>query len=390
MIESEKFLELSRELEEHHSIFYTLWQLGKPVADNSIPTAGVSFDSEGQCLEFSFNPEFWDKCSDYDKSFIISHECLHVLFRHGVRCQGTNDIHRANIALDLVVNHTLVNKFGFDRTKLTDWTKLVWVDTIFKPEEEVADNLSYEQYYQLVGPQCPMDTIDCHDKWTEKDSENVINRIEDRLSNEEKTSLRETMKAHGWRFADKSYVPPKKKWETVIKKWARKYNRPDLRDVEQWNRLNRRYTCLQSDFIIPTEMEIEHEVEGKIEVWFFQDTSASCSSHMNRFFKAAKSLPKDRFDVKLHCFDTEVYETTLESGKLYGFGGTEFAPIEKYIQAYMSKNKVPYPQAVFIITDGMGNPVYPKYANRWYWFLTTSYKRCIPEASNVFELSNFE
>jgi predicted metal-dependent peptidase len=394
MIDSAKFLELSRQLEDHHAVFYTLWQLGKPVSDPSIPTACVNFDQEGECLEFAFNPEFWDRCTDDDKLFVICHESLHVILRHGVRCSATKDPHRSNIALDLVVNHMLVTKFGFDRAKITDWKNLIWVETVF-PDQKVADDLSYEQYFQLLSDQ-QMDTLDNHD-WN-TDSEKWIERIEKRLGNEEKESLKNVVEKHSagtepvkfWCFADKTYVKPKKKWETVIKKWAKKYDRHDLRDVEQWVRVNRRYSCLQSDFILPTEMEEKDNSQSKIGVWFFQDTSASCYTHRNRFFTAAKSLPKDRFDVKLYCFDTQVFETTLESGKLYGFGGTAYHPIEQYIQNFVSTNNVAYPQAVFVITDGFGTSVIPKFPDRWFWFLSSTYTLCIPHGSKIFQLKDFE
>jgi len=93
----------------------------------------------------------------------------------------------------------------------------------------------------------------------------------------------------------------------------------------------------------------------------------------------------------MHCFDTEIYETTLASGKLYGFGGTSFDIIEGYIQRKIKYNdNLKYPDAVFIITDGYGNNVYPEIPKRWYWFLSTGYTSCIPKTCNTFALSNYE
>lgn len=398
VINSETFLEISRQLEDHHALFYKMWQLGRPVADKSIPTAAVSFDSEGECMEFAFNPDFWDACSEYDRLFIICHESLHVILRHGVRTIGTTEPHRCNIALDLVVNHMLVNKFGFDRNKLSDWESLIWVDTVFSKKSKVPTDLSFEQYFQLIPPETMLNTLDDHGKWKDKDSEEWVQRVAREMSDDEKDALKEMVNNHSagtepgnlWWFADRSRVKPKKKWETVIKKWAKQYDRPDLRDVEQWARVNRRYSCLESEFILPTEMETEHDIEGRIGVWFFQDTSGSCYSYANRFFKAAKSLPEDRFEVKLHCFDTLVYETTIESGKLYGGGGTSFDILEKYIQRYIKKENVKYPQAVFVITDGFGTNVNPEKPDRWHWFLTSTYVRCIPDECKIFNLKDFE
>ena len=83
-------------------------------------------------------------------------------------------------------------------------------------------------------------------------------------------------------------------------------------------------------------------------------------------------------------FDTKVYETTIESRRLYGFGGTSFDIIEDYIQSYIKKNNLKYPEAVFVITDGCGNSVNPQIPKNWYWFLSKNYITYIPKESNKF------
>jgi hypothetical protein len=183
-------------------------------------------------------------------------------------------------------------------------------------------------------------------------------------------------------------VKHKKKWETVIKKWASKYLKED--EVEQWARRNRRLIFMPNDFMIPSDQEVDSFERDRIQVWFFQDTSGSCQGFINRFFAAAKSLPPEKFDVKMHCFDTRVFETTLESGKLYGFGGTSFSCIERYIQSYITKNGCSYPKAIFVITDGYGDNVYPEIPDRWHWFLSTNCDYNIPKTCKIFSLKDFE
>ena len=90
------------------------------------------------------------------------------------------------------------------------------------------------------------------------------------------------------------------------------------------------------------------------------------------------------------CFDTKVIETNLESKKIYGGGGTSFSCIENYIQSYISKNKLNYPKAIFIISDGMGNSVKPQKPENWYWFLSVNCIRHIPKKSKFYNLSDFE
>jgi hypothetical protein len=107
----------------------------------------------------------------------------------------------------------------------------------------------------------------------------------------------------------------------------------------------------------------------------------------DRFFTAASSLPEDRFNVRLFCFDTKAEETTLESRRVYGGGGTSFACIEEKIRAETEGKK--YPSAVFVITDGMGSKVNPIHPERWYWFLSEDNKKYIPIKSNVYNLDDY-
>ena len=51
----------------HHSLFYKFWQLGKPSFTESIDTAAVVFDKDGNCINFLFNEKFWNECDEYKK-----------------------------------------------------------------------------------------------------------------------------------------------------------------------------------------------------------------------------------------------------------------------------------------------------------------------------------
>jgi hypothetical protein len=185
-------------------------------------------------------------------------------------------------------------------------------------------------------------------------------------------------------------VKKKRKWETVIKEWSKQFTKTDDDSVEQWARTARRYAGISGDLFIPSEVDHDKFKEGRIQVWFFQDCSGSCIGLKDRFFRAAKSLPEDRFDVKMHTFDDEVYECDLEKNAVYGYGGTSFECIEEYIQKYIKKNKQKYPKAVFCITDGYGDYVKPEKPENWHWFLSTSCVDYLPENSYYYELKDFE
>jgi predicted metal-dependent peptidase len=416
--DSDEFFSLARELEKHHAIFDRLWSMGKPVFTQEIPTAAVYFDKVGETIDFKLNPDFWAKQTSIQKQFVIAHECLHVILYHGFRINGLkgDEFKIANLALDIVVNHSLVDKFGFIRSEIDPDNIYCWVDTVFKKDPPESGKY-YEFYYNLLeklpkkdikdlqkfcGP--TGETLDSHEGLESFNTPEFEDKVKEMVSEEELENLSEFIDKQTKDIEDKAQqagcspgntfvklnigkVKKKKKWETVIKKWASKFMKD--KEIEQWARPNRRLAFMPQDFMIPSDQEVEEYEKDKITVYFFQDTSGSCSGFVDRFFKAAKSLPTDRFDIKMHCFDTRVFETTLESGKLYGFGGTSFSCIENYIQNHIKKHNLKYPAAVFVITDGYGNHVSPQKPKNWYWFIQGSF-HYVPKESNRFNLKDFE
>jgi predicted metal-dependent peptidase len=448
VITKEDWLEMARQLEIHHSIFYKVWQMGKPVLTTHIPTAAVQFDKSGEFVMFYFNPEFWEKCTLYDRLFVVSHECLHVILNHGVRTRDSLDKKACNVALDIVVNHLLTRSFGFEREKISGWKELCWVDTVFKNKDgtikthkdgsKIRDDQSYEHYINLferieipIGSMIGNDgnpvagnggkpnddggglhTVDDHNTLGESAFEEVIDKLDEELSSEEKQSLKSMIEKHfpesethkkagkgtggQWHFVETVKKKPKKKWETIIKKWSLKYISNEFKQKEQWARLNRRFQFLPSKLFLPSEMEFDDKEKDKnrIKVYFFLDTSGSCIGLKDRFFQAAETLPTEKFDVRLLCFDTQVKETTLASKKVYGGGGTSFRIMEEFIQKEKTTKEVPYPQAVFVITDGDGDQIVPEFPKNWHWFLTydNSYAKsyCLPKETNIYNLKDFE
>lgn len=358
----------------------------------------------------------------------------------------------ANLALDVVVNHFLTDNIGFDRetidppippSELTPEElkynpegfpkgKYCWIDTVFPDEKKrPVTGESFEYYYTLVKKELEdqqkkgggkgkgglgnMDSLDDHSGLESFTGKDFNEKMKEALSQTDQEALdqkpelkKEAMKeldanskdlkqggkqagvgsGNSWITSKVTRVIPKRKWETVIKNWAAKYLEEKV--AEQWQKQHRRMVNMPKDFLIPSEHEIEEYEKKRIPVWFFQDTSGSCAHLADRFFTAALSLPEDRFIVKMHCFDTRVFETDLKSKKLYGFGGTSFTCIEQYIQDQMRTTKCRYPDACFIITDGMGDRVHPEKPARWFWFLSEQYLDCIPKESKTYDLKDFE
>lgn len=432
----DEFFEISRNLQDKHAIFYKFWELGAPRFTESISTACVTFDKEGFQTGFYFNPDFWENNDQYSREFFIAHEMLHIILNHGARAKDSSKQMKdmINIAMDVVVNHTLVNKFGFHRSKINNADNYCWVDTVFS-DEEVPDDKTFEFYFNKIKDEFEEmggmpDLVDDHEGfWGEGELKDVIKELNEFLDDFEKDeTLEEVIKEHynedeedkesdkggskgrsangtgSWVFLSQTKkVKKKRKWEEVIKNWASPYLKSDYKEVEQWARVPRRMEFFhnrvgQENIYLPSDMDVEdlYEDDTKIEVYFFLDTSGSCWDLKDRFFKAAESLPEDRFQVRLFCFDTSVKETTLASRRIYGGGGTRFDIMESHIQKVMREEKVKYPHAIFVITDGDGGPVSPMHPDRWYWFLEDnrwswgSNTRYIPKKSKTYQLKDFE
>lgn len=418
------FFEVSRDLEQFGAVFYKFWELGRPVFSDEVATASVRFNTSGHYLELLLNEDFWNSCSRYKRAFVIAHECLHVVLNHGIRAFASDKADReiVNTALDVIVNEHLVRYFGFDREKVDPTGEYFWMNNVFS-NQSISHDENFEFYYQILRkgkaennelePLAPMGTtVDQHDGLDRTLCTMAVEALNESISDVDKDCISSFVKKHfekdedssgldagtdggnGWVFIDpKRRIAPKKKWETVIRKWTRKNLRDDFRYEESWLNMNRRMSELPEELALPVEvLRDENEEKGKIPVLFFLDTSGSCSGLSERFWRAARSIPTDRFDLRCFCFDTDVYEVNLKDGRLYGFGGTSFYIIENKIQDLMNDGVIRrYPEAVFIITDGYGGDVSPEKPQNWYWFMTSEHStRYVPDGSKVYKLSEFE
>lgn len=408
---------LKSKLACHHSIFYKIVEMGKPYLTNKIPTAAVQFDKEGKFINFLFSEKFWQECDDYKKMFVLCHEALHIVLQHGTRFLETANNQISNIAMDIVVNHSLVRDFGFIRSEVDPNTDYCWVDTVFKDKKYLGlpypDNESTEFYYNQIEKKMQEEQnekglnssngknqlVDDHDGISESELEEIVKQAIESLEEGEKQQLKDSLNniknagtnTGNWMSINKIKRTRKRKWETVIKKWQMQIKKLVEAEKEQWIRKSRRMNSYHNGLILPSTAEIECFAmhKNKINVHFFLDTSGSCIDLAGRFFTAANSLPREKFNIRLFCFDTKVEEIDLSNGKIYGGGGTSFDIIENKIQEEKKKTNK-YPAAVFIITDGAGNKVVPEFPNRWHWFLSENFKRYIPKESFVYNLSEYE
>lgn len=413
-LSDKEFFTISRDLEKYHSVFYKFWELGKLIFTTSVPTAAVVFNKQGGAMHLLFNPDFWDNISQTRRLFILAHECLHVILNHGMRIKNSKYKEACNQTLDIVVNHSLVKDFGFKRKSVDPDNIFCWVDTVF-PGKNYPDDKVFEYYFNRLDYEkgemvCQL--VDSHEFLNGEESEEVIGKLNKELDGDAKETLRDLVEKNfqedekkkkkdqqrgdspgtGWVFCDPGEVKKKRKWESIIKHWARKRIKDEFDTFEHWARINRRLLELPEDIILPVEMELqEKEDKSKNLVYFFMDSSGSCSHCVDRFARAAKSLPKDRFDSRYFCFDTIVYRVDEKNFALRGFGGTRFDIMEQQIQDDIKKEKIKrYPHAVFVLTDGYSSPFVVEIPKRWYFFMITNCYTAIPKGAHIFNLSKFE
>lgn len=400
-------LEISKTLENYNSLFRLFWEIGNIQFSDTLSTAAISFDNIGNALMFLFNEDFWNSLDLYTKTFITCHEMLHILLNHGYRMVIHTDNEKANIAMDIVVNHLLINKFGFDREKLcVDWKNYCWVDTIFT-ENIPLTNKSFEYYYALIeNKDIPSKSLfDSHDITGEANEEinNFISKniLPEDIDSELEDILNKSACVINAGFGEGSWKPIKlskkfKRWELIVPS-SKKINVIDTRIIDTWSRENKRTQfVLDDDLYLPGKHRYYDKfLELKMsEIWFFLDYSGSCVSFFEDFISAALALNSKKFITKLFTFDTLVQEINITDDKsiinVYGGGGTDFNCISKYIEHKIKTE--PAPSAYFIITDGFstGRFCTTEPLEKFHWFLvkngSTQY---IPKQCTVHALSDY-
>jgi len=413
MIDREDWELIGDNLEDYHSLFYRFWYHGIPSETKDIPTAAIQFNKKGKYVNFLFNPEFWDKSTDYERQFVVSHEMLHLILNHGTRMIGLNrDV--CNIAMDVVVNEMLIDYFGFERDKISFSNTLCFLDTVFGKNGYELDNVlqgqNFEYYYNLIFENATF--IDVSKYFFPDDSSffegsntsrGEIEKAFGKLDEDATDEMKELEDQDGnpnapagagmgwWSSYGEIEVILKMSWETLFKKFF--WENTEV-DHEQWARADRRFHELPDDLILPSDYETIDVDKDKIAIWLFLDVSGSCSHLRDRFLKAYKSIPQNKFEIELFSFDTMVHPVDKKNQKIYGGGGTSFSTIESYIKDKIRNDRLKYPKIVMLFTDGCGNEVNPLYPERWYWFLSegmSSYIRYyIPKNSNHYNLTEFE
>jgi hypothetical protein len=411
--------EISNLVVTRHGVFYKFWDLVTPFWNDEIPTACVGINNKNENLSFYINKKFWNELSTIQKQFIICHECYHLINHHGIRANGKFDIAK-NQALDVPINEGLVKYFGFDR-KALNMEEYCWVDTVF-PDGSAEHGRSFEYYYDLLKQQNrvpqKLKFINDHSgigQVTDEISDQFIDKFIESLDDAEAQNLKHILERSNvseQKDANKDnqpnskysgtgtsrtihkinnfFTPKKKKWEQIIKKFAKKYVEKDFETLH-WVSKSRRMSLFHQDFMMPNEIENNDRVneKNKSSVFVFLDVSGSCLSYKDRFFKAFESIPKN-ITVRLFSFDDVAYELNKQERQVIGGGGTSIRCIDEKINEIVSKENILYPKNVFVLTDCYFPKIKVKNPKNWIFLSTSGVKDTLPDGSKFYNLSDYE
>ena len=93
-----------------------------------------------------FNPEFLGSISDRELDYVLMHEIMHVVLKHGSRLSELEP-ERANIAADIVVDSNLLKSFGGDESRITLQGS---IKNHKAPDGREGYEFSVEELYELI------------------------------------------------------------------------------------------------------------------------------------------------------------------------------------------------------------------------------------------------
>lgn len=304
------------------------------IYDDTISTAATNG------IYIKFSPDFFMQLNHDERTFLIAHETMHVVYSHMLR-RGDRNPQRFNAAADYVINLELVNQ-GFKMPKMG----------LLDP---VYEGLTTEEVYELL-PEAPDNPLDgdleeCEeeDGAEARDVQSTINSIIARSvqladmreqGNGVPDSVRRMLQALN---------KPEVNWKVVLLRFMDQLNKPEF----SWRKRNRRY----SDMYMPSTTN-----KPSLDlITFAMDTSGSVNekqfmqhiSEVDSLFKAVnpKEIELLQFDHRLQSVDSVKSITDLYKVEFSGHGGTEPEVAIRHFMGTKSKGLI-------IMTDGYFNTKY--------------------------------
>lgn len=332
-------------------------------ADTSIPTAQTNY------MTIRYNPNFFATMTEGQQNYVLMHEVMHILLRHGIRT-GEKRPDLWNIACDMVVNQildrNLVSQFkqiglpfqrpeqGVFASPTVFYGKAA--ETIY--EELQANNPSRKKKIVIRIP----GRYNMPDQLIELEAHNDLDSARNMadISVELNLIMRRALAGAQGRSPEGSFPVPalllqsfSRKplpWKTLLKNLMQEL---DDDDDSSWTTPERKY--IHMDLLLPGHCRSESETLG--EVWAFVDSSGSIGQEeMKHFLNELWHLLHDfHCTMNLAYWDTQVTDvyTGIQSEKKLmdcmpkHSGGTDINCVYRYIAEKKLK-----PEVLIILTDG--------------------------------------
>lgn len=313
--------------------------------DKEIPTAGT----DGETIYY--NPEFLERLSVEEQTFIFAHEVCHIAFNHILRSEG-KDERLWKIATDGVINQFLKSdglkmvQGGVDIPEAIDYDAEQLYEKLLKEKQQ--NNSNDEKTNQDVGH-------DTHSMWEqairkqqEQNENNSLGKSQTELEKKQKD-----LESMGEKeFFRKNLEDKKRKLEELKEEIAKQVSQVgntsngDIRTVSDigiakplidWRYVLREATKYDVDWsyrnatlengVVTANLEEQPISETEIVL----DTSGSIDEVLLRnFLRECKNILQTS-KVKVGCFDTKFYgfhdirtEKDIENMQFEGGGGTDF------------------------------------------------------------------
>ena len=313
-----------------HPFFGTLSLKLKPKEEPGIPTGGT----DGKSL--IYNPNWFAKLSEPQQEGFIAHEIMHIVYMHMIRREHRH-AKKWNVAADYVINWNLVEDC---RMILPDGALI----------DEQYKNMTTEHVYNLL-PNPEEIFIDLQfdpnsDKWDQLPDDpgncgGVIDGTGDPTVAEQKWTIDINQAYEASKMAGKTpgglskiideILKPRVNWKTILIKFLTNTAKNDY----SWMKPNRRF--------IAKDMYLPSLYSEKLEsIVVAVDTSGSISDEELQIFASETSAilasmdPENihflQCDTEINQHDTYTRENLPLKIEFKGRGGTDFAPVWKYIE----------------------------------------------------------
>lgn len=407
---------------EENYIAIQICRLGYPEEDKKIPTACVAWDENKKKIVFKFNPKFADSLTDDEFKFVIAHEAIHLLNGHIPLLKNkladldkaskppgeiTKFLRKFNVAADCVVNDSLTILYGFEKV-MTEETKT-------KPKiiygmdfaKRNCEDLTVMEVFRLLDDdqlekELGSSEMHVHDWKSFFDEDgNLIEEFADQIkgfyqTNGENSNMSDDdlekidkLKKHFQKNAGTSSQAGDGRigvhravdnLSRVSINWNKLfYDFIELKKQENcWSKPNKKLISVYPDILLPSLVPEEKE-----DIFIAIDASGSIDYNALKLFVSVVKSISTRFNVRAISFDGDCYPYDIKGKEdPKGGGGTDFQIIEDWITTKLKK----YPKAVFVLTDGDGTTVVPKFPNRWCWVLYGSASKRFTKGMKTFNM----